>query len=74
MMATLSAWKREEAEEVTAGGLLQLTMAVIRPINRSINYLFILFRVLVSVSKISKTIGVRKREGEKSLFSFPVYE
>lgn len=73
-MATLSAWKREEAEVVTPGGLLQLTMAVIRTINRSIKYLFILFRVLVSVSKISKTIGLRKREGEKSLFSFPVYE
>ena len=73
-MATLSAWKREEAGAMLPGGLLQLTMADIRTINRSIKYLFILFRVLVSVSKISKTIGLRKREGEKSLFSFPVYE
>ena len=74
MIATLSAWKREEVGVVLPGGLLQLTMADIRMINRSIKYLFILFRVLVLVSKIGKTIGLRKREGEKSFFSFPLYE
>lgn len=73
-MATLSAWKREEAGGGLPGGLLQLAIADIRMINRSIKYLFILFRVLVLVSKIGKTIGLRKREGEKSLFSFPAYE
>ena len=46
------------------GGLLQLTMPDARMISGNIKYLFILFRVLVQVSNISKMSGRIKRSLE----------